>query len=46
MLESNFFSFILFIKLKCNKDHIHGMNWALINKVKMLKLEVWSLVTK
>jgi hypothetical protein len=29
---------ILLVKLKCNRDHIHGLNWVLADKVKRFKI--------
>jgi hypothetical protein len=31
-------SFTLLIKLKYNQDHIHGFNWVLEDKLKILKI--------
>jgi hypothetical protein len=36
--NSNFVSFILLVKLKCNRDHIYGLNRVLANIVKILKI--------
>jgi hypothetical protein len=35
----NFVSFILLAKLKYNRDHMHGLNWVLVNIVKNLKIQ-------
>ena len=35
ILKSSFCKIILLIKLKCNKDQIHGLNWVLENKVNL-----------
>ena len=34
----------MLVKLKCNKDHIHGLNWVLANKVKKLKIHYMDII--
>jgi hypothetical protein len=36
VFKSSFVSFILLVKLKSNRDQIHGLNWVLANKVNLL----------
>jgi hypothetical protein len=34
----DFISFILLVKLKCNRNHIYGLNWLLAITVKKFKI--------
>jgi hypothetical protein len=36
----NFISFILFVKLKCNKVHIYGLNSVLGNIINIFKIHI------
>jgi hypothetical protein len=43
-LNPNFVIFVFLIKLKCNKGHIHGLNWILSKIVKILNIYYMSSV--
>ena len=37
-IKIKLYELFLLVKLKCNKNQIHGLNWVLANKVNFLKI--------